>query len=191
MSTQTASAGSFPRAGTWAVDGAHSTVGFGVKHHAVGTFRGTFKEFEAEFDAAAGTLKGSAVTASVDVFEMLQQHLLAEDFLDAAKHPKITFESTSLTAEDGVLTVEGNLTLKGVTKAVTARGSYLGPSKVAGWEGSPDTEHIGFDLTIDIDRRDYGISFNNELLDGQLNLGWDVTLEFSLEFFAPLTPAAG
>ena len=186
MSSETASAPSLPTTGTWAVDPIHSTVGFRIKHHAVGTFQGFFAQFEAEFDAAAGTLNGSAVAASVEVFEMLQKHLLSPDFFDAEANPKITFESTSLTAEGGVLTVEGNLTLRGVTKAVTARGSYLGPSKVAGAGGHPDSKRLGFDLAFDIDRRDYGIMFNNELLDGQLNLGWDVTLEFSLEFSAPL-----
>jgi polyisoprenoid-binding protein YceI len=170
-----------PTTRTWAVDPMHSTVGFSVTHHAVGTFRGRFTEFEAEFDAAAGKLKGSATTASVDTFEMLNEHLLGEDFLDAANHPKIVFESSSIEMRSGELVVKGDLTFRGVTKPVTTKGSVIGPSKVEGWEGSPDTEHIGIDLETTIDRRDFGMEYNNELLSGQQNLGWDVTLEFSLE----------
>ncbi|HWI21192.1 MAG TPA: YceI family protein [Baekduia sp.] len=170
----------------WLLDPIHSTVGFRVRHHAVGTFRGYFDRFEAVYDAEAGTLRGSAKTASLDVFDGLKEHLLGPDFLAADTYPEVSFESTSVAIDGDQVTVSGDLTLKGVTKAVTASGTFSGPSRVPGMGGGPDSEHIGLDLEITIDRREFGIEFNNELLDGQENLGWDVTLDFSLEFGRPV-----
>jgi polyisoprenoid-binding protein YceI len=185
MATETL-ASTLPTAGIWELDPYHSTVGYRVKHHAVGTYRDRFTDMEAEFDAAAGKLKGSVQVASMSTFDMLKEHLLSDDYFAGAKHPAITFESTSIKAKGAALTVNGDITLRGVTKSVVAKGTFTGPSKVAGWDGAADRQHIGIDLEITIDRRDFGIEENNELADGQLNLGWDVEIDFSLEFSSPI-----
>jgi polyisoprenoid-binding protein YceI len=186
MSVEASQTGQLPATGTWTVDPVHSTVGFRVKHHAVGTFRGRFAEVAGSYDASAGTLTGSARAASVQVpIDMLRDHLLKEDFFDAEQHPEITFVSTSVTADGGALAVEGDLTLRGVTQRVQATGTISGPSRVAHYDGTVH-DHIGMDLELTIDRRDFGVSFNNPLVDGQLNLGWDVGLEFALELSSPV-----
>ena len=186
MSVETSETGRLPATGTWTVDPMHSTVGFRVKHHAVGTFKGRFSEIEGSYDASTGTLTGSARADSVQVpIEMLRNHLVSDAFLDAENHPAITFVSTSVTAQDGALSVEGDLTLRGVTRRVRTTGAISGPSRVAHYDGSVH-DHIGIDLELTIDRRDYGVSFNNELVDGRLNLGWDVVLEFALELSTPV-----
>ena len=185
MTAEVSGTSTLPTTRVWTVDARHSTVGFRVKHHAVGTFRAWFSEFEGQYDAEAGKLTGSAQTASVVTFDMLKEQLLSDDFFAAHTYPTISFESASLRIDGDLLTVEGEPTLRGVTKPVTAIGTIAGPSKVAGF-GGPDKEHIGMDLEMTIDRRDFGVDYNNELLDGRLNLGWDVTLELSLELSRPL-----
>src|SRR5215208_3635798 len=90
--------------GTWSIDPVHSSIGFGVKHLGVSTFRGTFK-------GAAGTITTEEPA--------LTGHLHSEDFFDAANHPELTFKSTSVEqADDGHLRVAGDLTLRGVTRPV-------------------------------------------------------------------------
>ncbi|HWI21193.1 MAG TPA: YceI family protein [Baekduia sp.] len=188
MSAATQNPAQLPETGVWTVDPYHSTVGFHLKHQAAGTFRGRFSQFEATYDASSGVLSGSVDAKSIKTFDMLDLELRSESFLDVARHPKIAFASTSVTNEGGALTIEGDLTMRDVTKACTLTGTLRGPSKVAGWDG-PDSEHIGIDVAVTIDRRDFGIEFNSELFDGQMNLGWDVTLEFSLEFSTTIESA--
>ncbi|HWI23113.1 MAG TPA: YceI family protein [Baekduia sp.] len=185
MATETPTP-TLPTTGIWELDPYHSTVAYRVTHHAVGSYRDRFTEPEATFDAAAGKLKGSVKVDNMATFDMLKEHLASDDYLAAAKHPTVTFESSSIEADGNKLTVTGDMTLRGVTKQVTATGTFAGPSRVAGWEGAPDTQHIGFDLKTTIDRRDFGVTENNELADGQLNLGWDVEIDFSLEFSSPI-----
>ena len=186
MSVETSETGQLPTTGTWAVDPIHSTIAFKVKHHAVATFRGRFADVRGAYDASAGALTGSARAESVQVaMPMLRDHLLTDGFFDAERHPEITFASTSVAAQDGALSVEGDLTIRGVTKRVQATGTITGPSRVNRHDGTVN-DHIGMDLETTIDRRDFGVSFNNELADGRLNLGWDVVLEFSLELSTPV-----
>ncbi|HWI23114.1 MAG TPA: YceI family protein [Baekduia sp.] len=167
----------------WRVDPLHSTVEFQVKHNAVGSFRSYFSEFDATYNSDTGTLTGSVTTTSLETSSAeLKEYLLGTDQLDAQQYPEVTFKSDSVTVgEGGIVTIVGDLTLKGVTKAITATGTIVGPSIVEGF--GADNEHIGLNVSTTIDRRDFGMDSNSELLDGQLNLGWDVTLEFLLEFY--------
>lgn len=173
-----------PTTRTWMVDPRHSSIGFAVKHHAVATFRAGFAEFEGAYDGATRTFSGTVQAASVQTFEMLRNELVGPTFFDAEQHPAISFASTSVDADGGTLSVEGDLTLKGVTKRVRGSGTIVGPSTVAHYDGTVH-DHIGVDLQFTIDRRDFGVDFNNELIAGGLNLSWDVQLELSLELAAP------
>jgi polyisoprenoid-binding protein YceI len=173
--------GTLPTTGVWDVDPRHSSVRFRVVHHSVATFRSAFGEFAGRFDAAAGTLTGSARVESVQTFEMLRDRLLEEDFFDAANYPEITFASTSLEADGSSLAVEGDLTIKGVTKRVRATGTVHGTAPVFHYQTKTVHEHLGLDLELTIDRRDFDVSYNNEIVNGALNLSWDVTLELALE----------
>src|SRR5882724_1610389 len=139
----TAQAESTIPTGTWQSDPVHSHVGFAVKH-VVGTFRGSFGEFDATLSNADGQpqLSGHVPVESVQVKEEnLQGHLLSPEFFDAEKTPQISFQSTGINAEDGQVVIDGELTVRGVTKAVVARGEIDGPA--AGPDGN---DRIGIDL---------------------------------------------
>jgi polyisoprenoid-binding protein YceI len=106
----------------------------------------------------------------------LKDHLLSADFFDAAEHPSITFRSTDIRiGEDGSATVEGELTMRGVTKAVTANGAYGTATGLSGGEV------VGFDLQATVDRRDYGLDWQAPLPSGGDALAWDVSIQIQLE----------
>jgi polyisoprenoid-binding protein YceI len=174
----TAQAESTIPTGTWQSDPVHSHVGFAVKH-VVGTFRGSFGEFEATLSDASGQsqLSGHVPVETIQVKDgNLQGHLLSPEFFDAAKTPQISFASTDIDAEDGQVVVDGELTVRGVTKPVVARGELSGPAAGPGGE-----ERIGIDLETKVDRHDYGLDWQMELPGGGKTLGDEVTLTVHLE----------
>jgi polyisoprenoid-binding protein YceI len=174
----TAQAESTIPTGTWQSDPVHSHAGFSVRH-VVGTFRGHFNEFAATVtgDSGGAHLSGRAPVESVQVKEEnLYGHLLSPEFFDAAQHPEIAFESMGIEREDDQLVVDGELTIKGITKPVVARGEISGPAP-----GPADSERIGIDLEAKVDRHDYGLDWNMELPGGGQALGDEVTLTVHLE----------
>src|SRR6187397_540771 len=110
--------------GTWTVDNVHSTIGFEVEHM-VSTFRGRFEDYDAQL--VDGKLTGTVAVPSVKVYdENLEAHLQSPDFFDAQLHPELRFESRELAIDDdGNVTVEGDLTIKGITNPITAGGRYV------------------------------------------------------------------
>jgi len=174
----TAQAESTIPTGTWQSDPVHSHAGFSVKH-AVGTFRGNFNEFAATVSSDSGDvhLSGRAPVASVQVKEeTLYGHLLSPEFFDAEQHPEIVFESKGIEREDDQLVIDGELTIKGITNPVVARGEINGPAP-----GPADSERIGIDLETKLDRHDYGLDWQMELPNGGKTLGDEVTLTVHLE----------
>ena len=169
---QTAPAGSFK------LDPVHSSVGFVVKRNVVATFRGQFEQVDAALQD--GVLTGSARVDSVKTaIPQLKEHLLSPEFFDAQEAPTIEFRSTDMRlGEDGSAEVDGELTIRGVTNTVTAKGTY---GAATGLNGS---EVTGFDLKATLDRRDYGLSWQAPLPGGGDALGWEVTLEVHLELVA-------
>ena len=115
-----------PTGTTWTVDPVHSTVGFAVKHMVVSTFRGGFDDYDATLTASEdGTLRleGRVSADSIAVKDdNLATHLKAPDFFDTERHPYVTFSSTLVRAENGSLVVDGELTIKGNTRPIEARG---------------------------------------------------------------------
>jgi polyisoprenoid-binding protein YceI len=167
-------------AGTWKIDTIHSHVGFSVKHMVVATFRGHFDDYTGKLDATDDglQLKGSVKVDSLVVKdENLAGHLKSPDFFDSAAYPEISFSSTGIeVAENGELTVSGELTIKDNTHPVTARGAIVGPHEnIAGKEG------IGIELEAVVDRREFGLNWNAPLPKGGFALENDVKLEVSLE----------
>jgi polyisoprenoid-binding protein YceI len=161
--------------GTWTVDKVHSTIGFEVEHM-VSTFRGRFEDYDAQL--ADGKLVGTVAVPSVKVYdENLEAHLQSPDFFDAQLHPELRFESRELEIdEDGKVTLEGELTIKGTTKDVTAQGRYVHvEADMAGGE------RIGLRLEATVDRREFGLNWNAALPKGGFVLGDDVTLVVALE----------
>jgi polyisoprenoid-binding protein YceI len=161
--------------GSYALDPVHSSVGFTVKHNGVSTFRGQFEQIDAELED--GVLIGSALVGSIkSVIPQLKAQLLAEDFFNAAETHTVEFCSTAIRiADDGSVEVDGDLTIRGVTKPITASGTFAVGVGVTG------TEVVGFDLEVMIDRREYGMDWQAPLPGGGNAVGWDVALQVHLQ----------
>jgi polyisoprenoid-binding protein YceI len=167
-------------AGTWSIDPIHSHVGFAVKHMVVATFRGQFEEYDGALAVAedgAPRLQGTVTVDSIAVKdENLAGHLKSPDFFDSERYPQISFLSSAVRVDGGELEVEGELTIKGHTHQVTARGSISGPHEdIAG------NDKIGVELEAVVDRREYGLEWNAPLPKGGFALDNDVKLQVSLE----------
>lgn len=172
--TETQGATEIP-AGTWTVDPVHSVADFSVRHMMVGTFRGEFGEIDATL--TDGKLVGKVKVGSMQIKdEKLKGHLLSPDFFDAERFPEVVYESSSLTVNDGRLTSEGTLTVKGTATPVTATGRLAGPAVTLG-----DVEKIGVDLETTVDRDAVGLQWNAPLPKGGFVLGKDVTISVTLE----------
>lgn len=162
-------------AGTWRVDPVHSTVEFSVKHMVVANFRGGFDAFDVTVDESG--IRGTVEVASVRVSEPnLTGHLLSPDFFDAERHPQLSFNSTAVTVTGDDLVVDGELTLKGVTRPVVITGTVSGP--VTSFDGS---SRLGLELETIIDRTAYGLDWNAPLPTGGFAVGNDVKLHAELE----------
>jgi len=161
--------------GTWTLDPVHSKAAFAVKHSGIATFRGHFTDVTAQL--ADGVLTGSVKVDSIEVpMDQLKGHLLAPDFFDAEQHPTIDFRADSITVDGDRATIKGDLTLKGVTKALEATGSVTGPATYL--DGN---ERIAITLETVINRHDFGVSWNADLPSGGKALGDDVTITVDLE----------
>jgi polyisoprenoid-binding protein YceI len=176
MATDTAAQGATEiPAGSWTVDPVHSVAGFSVRHMMVGTFRGEFSEIEGSL--TDGKLIGKVKVASLQIKdERLKGHLFSPDFFDVERYPEIVYESSSLTVNNGALTSEGTLTVKGKTSPATATGRLAGPAVTLG-----DVEKIGIDLDTTVDRSAVGLEWNAPLPKGGFVLGDDVTISVTLE----------
>jgi len=172
-----------PAGTTWTADPVHSSAGFAVKHMVVSTFRGRFEDFGATLTAAEdGTLRleGRVRAGSIAVKdENLAAHLRAPDFFDTDRHPEITFASTLVRDEDGELVVEGELTIKGHTRPLRARGSITEPLETLGGHVK-----VGLELEATVDRREYGLEWNAPLPKGGFALDNEVQLQVNLELLA-------
>jgi polyisoprenoid-binding protein YceI len=149
--------------GTWGLDPIHSSVGFAVNYSGSGTFRGGFKEFDAKL--IDGKLEGTAKVASVTIDDPnLVGHLQTPDFFDAEQFPELRFASKTIVRNGDDVTIDGELTLRGVTKPVTITGTVVGPTTDSGYNG--EIQRIAFDIETKVDRREFGIDWNRELPGG-------------------------
>src|SRR5215211_5302589 len=161
--------------GTYSLDPVHSTIGFGVKYNKLATFRSTFENVDAQL--ADGVLTGTADASSILIDEPhFKGHLLSGEFFDVETTPTITFRSTDVrAAEDGSVEVDGELTIRGVTKPVTATGTYTAGGDAFG------NERVAFELETTVDRREFGLVWQNPLPDGSDSLAWEVTISVDLQ----------
>ena len=170
-----------PAATRWTIDKVHSSVGFAVKHMVVSTFRGRFEDHDATLTANPdGTLRleGSVKPDSIVVKDdNLAAHLRSPDFFDTARYPEIRFSSTLVRVEGGELIVDGELTIKGHTRPIEARGTITEPVVALG-----DVARLGIELEAIIDRTEYGLAWNAPLPKGGFALANDVKLVAELEF---------
>jgi polyisoprenoid-binding protein YceI len=165
---------------TYAIDPHHTQVAFKIRHF-FSKVQGRFNTFEGTIvldraDLAKGSVSFSIDAASIDTNAPdRDNHLRSADFFDVEKSPKITFKSTRVkqVAKDK-LQVEGNLTIRGVTRPVTLDVDVLGFGPGAGFRG-------GFEARTTINRADYGVSWNKALEGGGTVLGNDVEIAINVE----------
>jgi polyisoprenoid-binding protein YceI len=164
--------------GTWVVDPAHSKVGFAVKHMGIATVRGVFREFRGSLEVGEQiTASGAVNTASVDTNEpQRDDHLRSPDFFHADEHPELTFTSTRIEADgDDEFTITGDLTIHGVTREVQLQAEIQGVD-VDPW----GNERVGLEITGQIDRGDFGMTFNQALGSGNLLVSDKVRLALDI-----------
>lgn len=148
---------------TYAIDPAHSEVGFAVRHLMISKVRGNFTGFTGTVGLGADgdiptQIEGSVDVTSVDTREEKRDaHLRSADFFDAENHPKMTFKSTSISGSGSDFTVAGDLTIRGTTKSVTLKG------EVGGHTTDPwGNDRIGYSASTRINRKDFAVNFTQE-----------------------------
>lgn len=156
--------------GTWAVDPIHSDVSFTVRHLGVSKVRGAFETFDGEIVLAEDPLD-SSVTANVDLSsintrnEQRDDHVRGADFLDVANYPTLTFRSTAVRQYGKDFALDGELTLRGVTKPITLVLEINGFAK--GGDGTPV---VGFSVTGSLDRTEFGVGGSNPMVANKIQL---------------------
>lgn len=167
-------------AGTWTLDPVHSRIDFEVAYQA-GTFKGEFTKTAAELtvDSGHASLEGTAKVTSVDVKdENLSAHLQSPEFFDAERHPELRFTATDICLDgNGKVSVDGEITIKGVTEPVQVTGTVKAPMV-----DSFGKERIGLELESAVDRTDFGLNWNMPLPSGGQALGNDVKIVAELQF---------
>lgn len=155
----------------WAVDKAHSKVGFTVTHLMLSEVDGNFKTFDAKVTATKPDLSDAVMEMTADVNSIdtdndrRDTHLKSPDFFDAAKYPTVTFKSTSFQKVEGKkYKVVGDLTMHGVTKPVTLDVIMNGP--VTNETPRGKQEKVGFKATGQLKRQDFGVGSSNTAVVG-------------------------
>ena len=166
--------------GTWTVDPAHSRVEFRVKHLGIATVRGSFGQFEGTLEIGEdghGRAYGTVAASSVDTNDPKRDaHLRSEDFFEVERHPEISFDSISIEATGpDTFAITGELTLRGVTRELTLQ------AEVTGTEQDPwGNERVGLEATGQLDRGEYGITFNQALGSGNVLVSDKVGLHLDI-----------
>jgi polyisoprenoid-binding protein YceI len=168
-------------AGTWTIDTVHTHVGFVIKHMMVSKVRGHFTSFGGEITTAPNPLE-SSVGVTIEAMSintnntMRDDHIRSADFFDAENHPALTFTSTGIRHDDGEFLIDGDLTIRGVTKPVTltVETPEFGPSAHGGTKA-------GFSATTEINRHDFGVSYNGPIPGGGVALGEKVQIVLDIE----------
>lgn len=167
-----------PEPARWVFDQAHSDMSFVARHLMVTKVRGRFDQFSGHIDIAERP-EDSSVEVTIDAASIdtktadRDTHLKSNDFLNVEQYPQITFKSTNVELTGGTgLRVTGDLTIRDVTKPITLEGEYLGTVKTP-WGG----DVIAFTATTELEREDWGVSWNVALETG----GWLVSKKIRLE----------
>lgn len=169
---------------TWKVDPSHSKLGFSVSHLTISEVDGEFTKFDGTLKSSKEDFSDAQISFSADVSSIntgntsRDQHLNAEDFFYAEKHPKITFESTSFKKKgNGKYELKGKLTMRGVTKDVTFEVKHGGVIKDA-----YGNTRAGFSAKATVNRIQYGVAWNAKTEHGGWTVGEEVELNIKVEF---------
>ena len=169
------------RVGTWKLDPAHSELSFWVRHLKITKVRGTFETFDVTVVTPEDPSKIS-IEASIDVSSVntgqdaRDNHLRSSDFFLVEQHPHMTFRSTGIQVDGDAFTIDGELTLRGVTKTVTLTGEFGGVIT-----DDYGRTKAGASASTTINRQDFGVSWNAALEAGGFTLGDDVTITIDLQ----------
>ncbi len=165
------------------IDPSHSQVEFKVKHLGFSKVTGGFEEFEGQFTLDPDTLEtlqaeATIEAASIDTGEEERDtHLRSDDFLKVEEYPELRFKTTGVTEVSGdSLTITGELTIRGVTKEIDLDGTYLGEAKDP-WGG----ERVAFEVTGQINRKEFGLTWNKVLETGNFLVGEEVELSLDVQ----------
>lgn len=166
--------------GTWAVDPVHSEASFTVRH-LMSKVRGRFGKLEGHIKAADNPLE-SSVNVSIDPTSIntnngqRDAHLRSADFLEVEKYPALTFVSTGIRPNGSDFLIDGDLTIKGITKPITAE------LEVGGFTPGPDgVPRAGYSASFVIDRNDYNVNFSAVLETGGVMVGDKISIQFEVE----------
>lgn len=166
--------------GTWAIDPVHSSVGFSVRHLMVSKVRGVFDTFSGAITVAEdGTpsVHAEIVVDSVNTRnEQRDAHLKSADFFDAEKYPVATFSSTAVRPDGDGYVVDGDFTLKGVTRPISLNLEFNGVNP-----GMGHGEVAGFEASVVLNRKDFGIDIDMPLETGGAVVGDRVTITLEIE----------
>lgn len=181
---------------TWQLDPAHTSVEFAVKHMMFTTVRGRFKDVEGtievdETNPDASVVQVTIGAASIDTASPDRDaHLRSADFLDVETHPAITFRSKrvegAMKKEGDRFTVIGDLTIRGTTMEVTLQCVYEGTGKDP-WGGT----RAGVRVSGRIDRRDWGLRWNQALETGGVLVANEVGIEIEAQVVQAVPALAG
>lgn len=167
----------------WEIDSAHSWIHFSVRHMVIAKVRGQFGRWSGRFvtsdgDPASASVRAVIEAASIDTGVVDRDvHLKSRDFLDVATYPELTFESTRVEAAEGQrLRVVGDLAIRGVAREVALDVEYAGTARDP-W----GNERAGLTAKTSIDRRDFGLTWNQVLEAGGLLVGDRVDIEIEVE----------
>lgn len=171
-----------PGPSTFDVDASHSELTFSVRHMMVSKVRGRFGEVSGSITFAEDPLDSSVEitigVASIDTGAPDRDgHLTSADFFDAETYPEITFRSTGASDLDGdTFTLEGDLTVRDVTRPVSFRATYNGMGTNP-WGATV----VGFEGKVEIDREDFGLTWNQALESGGVLVGKVATIDIAVE----------
>jgi len=179
--TRTVDGHEAPAAGSYAIDASHSHVGFSVRHAMVSKTKGSFSDVAGTIHIGEDPLDSSVEVeiqmASVDTRdEKRDGHLQSPDFFDVEQFPTMTYRSTRVTPLGNRWTVEGELTVKGITHVVPLEVEFEGGAKDP-WGGT----RIGFTAHAELDREDFGLTWNQALETGGVLVGKQVKIDLEIE----------
>ncbi|MFA7324405.1 MAG: YceI family protein [Candidatus Nanopelagicales bacterium] len=173
-------------AGTWTIDPVHTHVGFVIKHMMVSKVRGHFTTFSGQIITAENPFE-SSVSVTIEATSintgntMRDDHIRSADFFDAENHPQLTFTSTGIRHAGDQFYIDGDLTIRGVTKPVSLKVDT--PEFASTQQGGTKA---GFSATTEINRTDFGVSYNGPVPGGGVALGEKVQIVLEVE--ADLSP---
>ena len=168
----------------WVIDPMHSEVQFKVKHLVISTVTGFFKSFEGALETENEDFEDADITFSLNIDSIdtnqsqRDEHLKSAEFFDAAQYPQITFKSTSFKkTDDDEYKLEGDLTIKGITKPVSLEAEYGGQTN--DFYGNTKA---GFEVTGKINRKEFGLTYDGVTEAGSIVLGEDIKLLINIQF---------